>query len=90
MMPPIFRRESKIKKGDFKTIWFLRTPSFRVNVQFISVHMQGEGCKVRLMSMTETYAVIHHHNKAQHNYQEFQMPVGLTQLQGNKLFGLLS
>lgn len=52
------------KKGDLKTIWFMKTVPFNLNVQFISVHMQGEDCKVRLMNMAETYAVIHHHNKA--------------------------
>lgn len=52
------------KKGDLKAIWFMKMLPFSLNVQFISVHMQGEDCKVRLMSMAETYAVIHHHNKA--------------------------
>lgn len=70
MMSPIFRFEraadvrKQDKKGDLKTIWFMKTLPFILNVQFISVHMRGEDCKVRLMSMAETYAVIHHHNKA--------------------------
>lgn len=70
MMSPIFRFEraadvrKQDKKGDLKTIWFMKTLPFNLNVEFISVHMRGEDCKVRLMSMVETYAVIHHHNKA--------------------------
>lgn len=80
--------ESKITKGDLKIIWFTRALPFRLNDQLISMHMQGENCKVRLMNMAETYTVNHHRNKAYHNYQEF--PVGLTKLHGNKLFGVFS
>lgn len=46
--------ESKIKKGDLKTIWFMMMLPFSLIVQFISEHMQGEDCEVRLMSMAET------------------------------------
>lgn len=69
-MSPIFRFEraadvrKQDKKGDLKIIWFMMMLSFSLNVQFTSEHMQGEDCKVRLMSMAETCAVIHHHNKA--------------------------
>lgn len=69
-MSPIFRfkRAADVrkqdKKVDLKTIWFMMMLPFSLNVQFISEHMQGEDCKVRLMDMAEICAVIHHHNKA--------------------------
>lgn len=69
-MSPIFRFERATdirrqdKKGDLKTIWFMMMLPFSLNVRFISEHMQDEDCKVRLMSVAETCAVIHHHNKA--------------------------
>lgn len=71
LMSPIFSiegaadvRKQNRKKNYFKTIWLKRTLPFRLHVQFISVHMQCQDYKVRLMSMAKPYAVIHHHNKA--------------------------
>lgn len=69
-MSPIFRFEraadvrKEDKKVDLITIWLMMMLPFSLNVQFISEHIQGEDCKVRLMGMAETCAVIHHHNKA--------------------------